>query len=156
MKLAISALALLAAAAVGYAFLWFIGPLDFPWQRVSATMSIEATVDGDTVRVNGMTDLPDGALIDYWFWRDDAINEGPTGATEVVNGRFTFAHDVSGLRRGPWEIYASFSTAWGSTQPTNVTDVFGSEGQHLVGPQVYVDSPGDPKQLLISVQVELQ
>jgi hypothetical protein len=35
------------------------------------------------VRIAGTTDLPDGALIDYWFWRDDAINEGPAGAAEV-------------------------------------------------------------------------
>jgi hypothetical protein len=148
------ALALLAAAITGYGLLAF-GPLDFPWQRASATMHLEATVDGDTVRVNGATDLPDGALIDYWLWRDDAINEGPTGATEVDNGEFLFEHDVSGLRRGVWEIQASFSTVWGSTQPKNVTDIFGSEGEHLAGPQVDVDSPGDAKQLLVSVDVDL-
>jgi hypothetical protein len=153
---AIIGLALVAIVITGYGLLAFIGPVDFPWQGVSATMQLDAKVDGDTVRVNGTTDLPDGALIDYWFWRDDAINEGPAGAAEVGDGRFSFARDVSGLKRGQWEIQASFSTAWGSTQPKTVTDLFGSEGEHLAGPQVYVDSPGDPKQLLVSVQVELQ
>lgn len=138
----------------GYLLLALVGPLDFPWRRVNATLQLEAAVEGDMVRVNGTTDLPDGALIDYWFWRDDAINEGPTGVADVLDGRFSFEHDVSGLKRGQWEIQASFSTVWGSKQPKTVTDTFGSEGEHLAGPQVYVDSPGDAKQLLVSIQVE--
>jgi hypothetical protein len=150
-----SALVLLVLALTGYVGLALMGPIDLPWQRVTATLQLEPIVDGDTVRVRGTTDLPDGALIDYWFWRDDAINEGPAGVAEVRDGKFSFEHDVSGLRRGMWEIQASFSTMWGSAQPQVVTDRFGADGEHLAGPQVYVDSPGDAKQLLVTTTVDL-
>jgi hypothetical protein len=148
-------LAGLVAASVGYIALVFIGPIDLPWQGVSATMQLEPTVEGNTVRVVGTTDLPDGAVIDYSFWRDDAVNEGPAGAVEVLEGKFAFERDMTGQRRGRWDIEASFSTVWGTQQPKHVTDLFGAEGEHLAGPQVYVDSPGDAKQLLVTTSVTL-
>ncbi len=150
------ALGVLVVGLTGYVGLLFIGPIDLPSQRVTATMQLAASVDGDTVRVVGTTDLPDGALIDYWFWRDDAINGGPIGVTEVRGGTFSFEHEVSGLRRGRWDIEASFSTMWGSEQSRHVTDLFGAEGEHLAGPQVYVDSLGDAKQLRATTTVDLR
>lgn len=154
-RIAIGGLLALVTVLVAYAGLVFISPIDLPWQRVTVTMQIEPVLDGTTVRVVGTTNLPDGALIDYGYWRDDAINEGPTGTAEVTDGRFSFENEVSGLRRGRWSIEMSFSTVWGSQQPKHVTDVFGSEGEHLAGPQVYVDSPGDPKQVLVSKDIDL-
>jgi hypothetical protein len=133
----------------------FIGPIDLPWQRVAATMQLERVVERNSVRIVGITDLPDGALVDYYYWRDDAINEGPVGVVEVKDGRFSFEDEVSGLRPGKWTIQASFSTLWGPQQPKHITDVFGSEGEHLAGPQVYVDSPGDAKQIVASTEVEV-
>jgi hypothetical protein len=62
---------------------------------------------------------------------------------------------MTGQRRGRWDIEASFSTVWGTQQPKHVTDLFGAEGEHLAGPQVYVDSPGDAKQLLVTTSVTL-
>lgn len=148
-------LTVVVVAMVGYLTLALIGPIDLPWQRVTATMQLEPTVDGTRVRVLGTTDLPDGAVIDYWFERDDVINEGPVGAVEVRDGRFAFEHDMTDQRRGRWDIQASFSTVWGSQQPRHINDLFGAQGEHLAGPQVYVDSPGDEKQLLVTTSVIL-
>jgi hypothetical protein len=147
--------AILLASVFIFVSLAFTGPVDLPWQRVTATMQLEAVVEGNTVHVVGITDLPDGALIDYYYWRDDAINEGPVGVVEVEDGSFSFEDDISELRPGRWSIEASFSTLWGSQQPEHITDLFGSEGEHLAGPQVYVDSPGDAKQIVVSTDVEV-
>jgi hypothetical protein len=110
-------LAILAAMPV-YLALVVIGPIDLPWQRAPASMQLDATVDDNSVRVVGTTDLPDGALVDYYFWRSDANNDGPAGSAEVRAGRFAFEHDTSGMRQGTWTIEASFSTVWGSAHRT--------------------------------------
>lgn len=145
-------LAAVVVVLTGYMVLVFMGPIDLPWQRVAATIELEPTVEGDTVRVVGTTTLPDGALIDYLLWRADA-REGLGGAVEVRDGRFAFEQDLTGQPRGRWDIEVSFSTVWGSEQPKHITDLLGAEGEHLAGPQVYVDSPGDAKQLRITVSV---
>jgi hypothetical protein len=148
-------LALVTALGVYLAIL-LIGPFDFPWQRVIATIVLEPPVVGKTtVRITGSTSLPDGSLIDYHYWRGDAINEGPAGVAEVKDGGFSVEDDISTLRPGKWTVELSFSAAWGSEQPSHVMDLFGSEGEHLAGPQVYVDSPGDPKQLLVTTDVDI-
>jgi len=153
--IAFGGLLALYAVLVAYVALVFIGPIDLPWQRVIVTMQIDPVVEGNTVRVVGTTNLADGALIDYGYWRGDAINEGPTGVAEVTDGRFSFEDEVSRLRPGRWTIETSFSTVWGSQQPKHITDVFGSEGEHLAGPQVYVDSPGDAKQIFVSTGIDI-
>src|SRR5262245_61903372 len=126
----------------------FAGPLDLPFQRVAISIELDPTVNGDTVRIEGTTNLPDGALVDYWLYRGFGLGkDGPTGAAEVRDGEFVIEHDMAGYEPGRWRMDASFSTVWGSSQPAAVTALVGSEGEHLAGPQVYVDSPGDEKQI---------
>lgn len=144
-----------------------IGPFDLPWQHVTATMRIDPSIKGTVIRVVGHTDLPDGALIDFGFsptetfqgsvegLATDVIDGSLNGSAKVTGGLFSFERDLAGLPSGRWSVYASFSTAWGSEQPRQILETFGAEGEHLAGPQVYVDSPGDPKQLLTSAEFDL-
>jgi hypothetical protein len=133
-----------------------IGPIDLPWQQVPTTIELYPSVEGTTVRVLGATDLPDGAVVDWLLWRDDADIPGLVGAAEVRNGEFSFARDLAGQPRGPWILEVRCSTVWGSEQPEHVLDVFGSEGEHFAGSQVFVDSPGDAKLVLVTTSVVLR
>jgi hypothetical protein len=137
-------------------FVGLAGPLDLPFQRVAISIDLDAGVDGDTVRIAGSTNLPDGALVDYWFYQGFGLGEdGPAGTAQVQDGNFVIEHDMTGYGRGEWKVEASFSTVWGSEQPSNVIALVGDEGEHLAGPQVYVDSPGDAKQIFVSTSVTL-
>jgi hypothetical protein len=151
------ALAIIAVVWLGIAM---ISPLDLPFQRIEATMTPSVSMDGSTAHVEGTTTLPEGAVIDYYYWHaDDAVNsrnDGAHGGTATVrDGRFAFTSDLSDWPSGRVTLYTQFSVGWGIEQPADVIARFGSEGEHLAGPQVYVDSPGDPKMLFVPVEFEL-
>jgi hypothetical protein len=147
---------------LGLAWLGFvlISPIDLPFQHVEATMTPTVSMDGATAQVEGTTTLPDGAVINYYYWHaDDAVNSRNDGAhgglATVHDGRFAFASDLSDWPPGRVTLYTEFSVGWDTEQPADVVSRFGSEGEHMAGPQVYVDSPGDPKMLLVPVEFEL-
>lgn len=131
----------------------FIQPIDLPWQQTHETLTAAARVNGHTVRVTGTTTLPDGSLIDYYFVPDPPDQGAARGGqTTVVGGRFAFEADLTHATSGSTQAVVSFSCDWGSVQPKPATDVVGEHCEHLAGDQVYVDSPGDPKQLIVDVQ----
>ena len=132
-----------------------VSPIDLPFQHSVATIDLTATVSGRTVSVEGTTDLPDGAVIYYTFWRD--LNDDTAwvdGNAHIERGRLVFAGDLSGWSPGRGTVEVDFGVD-GDEQPRAVIDRFGSQGEHLAGPQVYVDSPGDPKQLLVTAEFVL-
>ena len=115
-------------------------------------------VDG-TAQVTGTTTLPDGAVLYCWFEHESRALENIGGSAPVQDGRFSFATDLSAWPSGRVTLWVEFSIAdandGGNEQPPDVVALFGSEGEHLEGPQVYVDSPGDPKQLYTTVAFTL-
>jgi hypothetical protein len=142
----------LVAAAVAYVAWTFVSPIDMPFQRADRSMHMTAQVNGRSLRVTGTTDLPDGALVDWYLSRglvDD--NELPSGHIAVRSSSFSFGADLSGWPSGTATAEVSFSCDWGTVQPRQVTDLVGEHCEHLSGAQVYVDSPGDPKQLFVPV-----
>jgi len=147
-------LIVLVGAAVAYVAWTFVSPIDLPFQRAYRSMHMTATVDGQTLRVAGTTDLPDGAFIDWYLWRDSGDDtEWPAGNAQVRSGTFAFEADLAGRPPGAATAEVSFSCDWGTVQSTQVTDLVGEHCEHLGGEQVYVDSPGDPKQLLVPIDV---
>ena len=141
-----------AASVLGYMVWVVVSPIDLPFQRVDRSMQLAARVDGQTLSVTGTTDLPDGAVIDWDLWREPVDDiEWPSGEAVVRSGAFSFNADLAGWRSGNAVVEASFSCDWGATaQPKQVTELVGEHCEHLGGEQVYVDSPGDPKQLFVS------
>jgi hypothetical protein len=149
-------LGLLLVALAGYAAWLLVSPIDLPWQRVDSSFDAAAAVDGQRLTVSGLTNLPDGSVVDYYFWRepmDDSLPDG--GHAVVADGAFRFAADLSGWPPGPAHAEITFGCNWGTEQPTHVTDLLGGSCEHLAGERVYVDSPGDPKQLLVTVDFKV-
>jgi len=151
------AIALVAAVASMVAFVvWvLVSPIDLPFQHVDATIQMTPRVDGHTVHVTGTANLPDGSLIDWYLWRETLRSKPPAGQVVVNHGAFAFDADVSGWAAGPAQAQVSFSCNYGTVQPKSVTEVVGGECEHLASEQVYVDSPGDSKQLFVWVRFTL-
>lgn len=141
------------AAMFAYMAWVVVSPIDLPFQRVDKSMRMTSKLDGQTLRVTGTTNLPDGAFIDWYLSRESIDNnEWPSGHVAVQSGAFSFEADLAGWPSGAATAEVSFSCDWGTVQPKPVTDVVGEHCEHLGGEQVYVDSPGDPKQLFVPVE----
>ena len=104
-------------------------------------------VNGELV-VQGTTDLPDGALLQYnvWHARDDI--EGDYGELSVSDGRFDFKTDVSRWPAGEVKVQVAFSA--GPFQPEPVIAEFGVHGEKLGGPHVEDDS-GRPTMKVLEI-----
>ena len=114
-----------------------------PFWQVEATLHPTVSVVGRTVHVIGTTDLPDGALIGYYFWNAADDGNWPDGGLVTVrNGRFEFETDFTGWPGGTITVYTEFCVSQ-CDQPQAVIDRFGANAERLSGPQAYSES-GDP------------
>lgn len=132
---------------------------DFPFLRVEASLSPKVSLAGTSAHVDGTTTLPDGAVVEYYYGHEleavNARNDPHYGTVSVRDGQFHFVTDLSDWPAGKVTLNVEFSVAWEVEQPADVRARFGSQGERLDGPQVYVGSPGDPKMLFTSVAFEL-
>ena len=139
-----------------FAFLaWVVvSPIALPFQRVNATIRMTSIVDGQTMRVTGATNLPDGSLIDWDIDQESFMGppDPPAGQVAVQGGAFAFDADLTPLVSGSARVEVWFSCNYGTAQPARVTAIVGDSCEHLGGEQVYVDSPGDAKQLLAPIE----
>jgi hypothetical protein len=135
-----------------------------PWDgRVETHLTIEtADAQDGQVEVAGTTDLPDGAVVSYFFLHEDELGDVRTlpryqagGATSVHDGRLRFTEDLSGWPDGAAVLDLWFEVGPDAPQPAHVVEAFGATGQCLSGPQVSSDSPGDRKGLLTQARVTL-
>jgi hypothetical protein len=153
MRLVTIGLVVIVVLLFAYVAWLLVSPIDLPVQRVDRSIQMTAQVDGRILRVSGTTNLPDGARIDWYLWRESIdTNDWPSGSVAVESGAFSFEAVLDGWPTGTGTAEVSFSCDWGSPQPRHVTDLVGEHCEHLGGQQVYVDSPGDPKQLFVPVE----
>jgi hypothetical protein len=148
------ALVVVVVASVALVAWVFASPIDLPFQRINATIEASAKIDGHTVRVTGTTNLPDGSLLDWSLDQERYFSADypPAGQVAVQGGAFAFDADLTKLESGSAEADVTFSCNYGTVQPDHVTGVVGDQCEHLGGEQVYVDSPGDSKQLFVPVK----
>jgi hypothetical protein len=147
---------LLIVALVWLAFILVVPRL--PFLRLEVGIDQEVVLDARLATVLGTTNLPDGAVLHFYFWHEsDAENIGDfhSGSTIVEDGRFEYSRDLSDFGAGTVTAFTEFSIEWDVAQPPHVLDRFGSQGERLEGPQVVVDSPGDPRVLVAATQFEL-
>jgi hypothetical protein len=138
-----SAIAMAVVAVLGAMF--FFG-VHLPFWQVEATLHPTVSVVGRTVHVTGTTDLPNGAVIGYYYWSaaDDG-NWPDGGAVTASDGRFQFDTDFTGWPGGTITVYTEFCVSQ-CGQPQAVIERFGADGERLGGPQAGSES-GDPPTL---------
>ena len=137
------------------------GPRFVAGINATATMSLSATVEGDSVMIDGTTDLPDGAQVsvealqlDEWVRANDAGIQ-PAGSpwaryetATVQGGGFSATIPLTDWPAGRGQAVAYF---WmDSTQPEAAVDRFGRTGDRLRGPEVVADPDYGP---ILEVQV---
>jgi len=95
--------------------------------------TLKAKRNGDTIKLSGTTNLPDGALLAYSLeWAQDLTE----GTLLVSDGRFEGS--VSDVPSGPVEAWVAFQTILGAgkSQPQELIDRFGEMGENMTGPDV--------------------
>lgn len=122
-------------------------PVSPPADR-SVFLTMSAYLDGQTLSIQGETDLPDGALIAYEYTHERLLLETETywgdGSATVQGGRYAVQADLSGWPPGEVEVWASF---WTIGQPAEIVATFGELGEKLVGENVSVSKDGTVRRI---------
>lgn len=115
-------------------------------------------IDG-AVRIIGCTDLPDKALLDVSFditnYQPDDSYVGVSTQTQVLDGFYEASlvpPNIPQYQQGPYEVEVWFRPH--ETQPSNVLDMVGSNGEQLFGERVRQLATAD-KTLIITSTVDL-
>jgi hypothetical protein len=135
-----------------------------PWNKpVEAHLTVESVeARAGQVAVHGSTDLPDRAIVQYFFLHSSELGDVTRlpqfqagGAMTVSGGAFRFEESLSAWPEGEAVFDVWFEVGPESPQPAHVVAAYGSNGQCLTGPQVGTDSPGDRQVLRANARVSL-
>jgi hypothetical protein len=126
--------------------------------KTNATLAFTASVDGRLVNIDGVSDLPDGAIITWGLAHELKIRDigaphhDPNtpdlrgGGVVLAGGHFHASTNVAGWPPGKVEVTVEF-IPWGG-QRSDIVARFGEAGEHLGGPAVQTDS-GDERRLMV-------
>src|SRR6266545_3830694 len=104
-------------------------------------------VVGRTIYIEGTTDLPDSAIIEWelrheqlFKRRDIPISRMATEGHAIVHDRkYVVAVDLSAWPSGQVEVWVAFQPAsYGTRQPACVNRLFGTSGQWIEGQNVSI------------------
>ena len=125
----------------------------------TASISITATRDGTKLRVDGVTDLPEGAVVtvralhaDAWFAALMSMPDTPdppehpipydvSRDVTITSARYGSEFDLLGWPPGNVLVTTDFYPGYGP-QPPSTVERFGPIGERLRGPDVIRDSDG--------------
>jgi hypothetical protein len=125
------------------------------------TLEIAPRIIGGQLRIEGATDLPDYAMLDWGLRharRHELMNRVPfenmtnEGRMMVRDGRFSTTIDMAGWPEGIIEVWVGFHpVAFGARQPRHITRLFGEYGRQLEGPNI--ERVGEYRNMLRAVAV---
>jgi hypothetical protein len=140
---------------IGAWVLWvvLVPVLGLPFFQVESYVTPVVRLDGRTLLVKGTANLPDGAVLDYGVSQESGVDRFVGGVATVQHGEFSFWTDLAGWSAGKASVNIVFAVGWDTTQPQNVVDTYGGQGERMTGEQVWTDS-GD-KHLELTVPVEI-
>lgn len=107
-------------------------------EEISTKVELEsnAEIDGNTIVIEGETNLPDDTLIAYEITNEDDIDNFSDGEMVVSDGSYTEEIDVSDWSDGELRVWTSFQTVLGDDQPDEIIEVFGELGENIEGDNV--------------------
>jgi hypothetical protein len=114
----------------------------------------EAVVENGRLRLQGTTDVPDGAILRYRVEHDGFASgdfDGQLlGELTVANGAFSADMDVDGWPRGHAFTWISMEM---HGQPASVVEAYGADGERLAGPDVIRVADGNKVEIKVDVEL---
>jgi hypothetical protein len=111
------------------------------------TLTTSARVVGRTLYIQGTTDLPDSAVIE-WELRHESMNTrrdiplsrmATEGHTVVRNRHYSISVDLSAWPSGQVEVWVAFQPlSYGTRQPACVNQLYGRNGERIEGDNVSI------------------
>jgi hypothetical protein len=120
-------------------------PAGAPAEGVTVLLEVTPILEGNSLTIEGTTDLPDGASLigEVREGNDPFSGTGDELPTMVVaGGRFSTTYDAAELPSGPIAIWVAFQPAENS-QPKAVQELYGAKGEKLSGPNVVEHTPSE-------------
>lgn len=112
-------------------------------EKVPVTISVRASLQGNSLRIRGTATVPDDAWIIYAAYRHDAPRTRVTGYARVAHRRWAADVDVAGWPPGRIAVDAHFQILLpGRRQPAAVVARYGHNGERMTGPDVVVGGAG--------------
>ena len=101
-------------------------------------LSLFSHIEGDMLTIEGLTDLPNRAILMYEV---SEVSPNPTiveGTVPVLDGRYSRQVDLTGWPAGTIAIWVGFQTLLehGEKQPSDVIERFGEMGEFLYGENI--------------------
>ena len=116
-------------------------------ERLRRALTSSSRVVGRTLVIEGTTDLPDSAVIEWelrheslFKRRDIPISRMASEGHTVVRGRrYTIAVDLSAWPAGQVEVWVAFQPlSYGTRQPAFVNQMYGLSGERIEGENVSI------------------
>jgi uncharacterized membrane-anchored protein len=113
----------------------------------NVTLTNEPRLVGRTLYIEGTTDLPDHAVIEWelrhellFVRRDLPMHTMVTEGHTVVRGhRYAVAVDVSAWPAGSVEVWVAFQPrSYGTPQPAHISMLYGPSGEWIEGDKVSI------------------
>jgi hypothetical protein len=111
------------------------------------TLTSSSRVVGRTLFIEGITDLPDSAVIEWelrheslFKRRDIPVSRMATEGHTTVHGKhYTVAVDLSSWPSGQVEVWVAFQPlSYGTRQPACVNQLYGRSGEWIEGEHVSI------------------
>ncbi|MEK4303567.1 hypothetical protein [Oceanobacillus sp. FSL K6-0251] len=109
-------------------------------EEISTKVELEsnAEIDGNSIVIEGETNLPDDTLIAYEVTHEEDFEYFVDGEMKVSDGIYTEEIDVNDWPEGELRVWTSFQTILGTSveQPEEIIEVFGESGENIEGDNV--------------------
>ena len=119
----------------------------------TVSLNLDARFEGDALKIEGATDLPDGALVGYEVSHEMAAtvpydqlpaeNMQSRGTAPVASGTYTATVSIKNWPAGNVHVFVCFPTAGfpDAKQPDEVISRYGETGENLTGENVSQEGP---------------
>ena len=109
-------------------------------------ITLSPTISGDAITITGTTDLKDGAVLDWNLEharqkKDPMANLTEDGHTTVKGGKYSTTVRVKRWPKGKITVWVAFFSFL-KTQPQWARTQYGTQGEHLEGSYVKLQSEG--------------
>ena len=132
-----------------------LAPSATPHGTLSVHLTLSLGLQGRMLNIQGLTDLPDRAVLLYRVSHVAPDSRSTDGTLAVLDGGYATQVDLSDWPSGTVEVWVGFQPVFGNSeqQPEEVIELYGERGEFLHGENVIDD--GGFKHVEVRQTIEL-